>query len=395
MSSTHLLKQFKQAIVSALESKESDRALMRAWSAKQRFPAAQWLEGLGNLQDHAVRLHEKNQKLTIGTGEGVPRPEATYSSNIASAQTTAVNSRIVSAAPSEGVPSSSASSIHGQDLEIGFGSLVRPTMPSSASSSRPSSVVNLQEIVGKRKDFALQQVDPFFSDADETFYNIFKKKLDGLNARNSTADLCTEEYIVESTRSWFSQRHDAKVGTSSLFSSTKHQSKKSSTLIQVSALENNDSERNASSEVDSSEHDKEASSFDFGEDYVPPNRLKEVSSDQNWYLANLLFPLSPRPNHRLKLLPNHPLDRRNRTIRKQTLHHSRHLPRIFYRIWCPNSLYQASPPPHFSVSPLWISFPPCRHVAFCSEPQFLILDAKCRDWGICRGLGERVAILCV
>jgi alpha-1,3-glucan synthase len=34
VSSTHLLKQFKTAIVSVLESKESDRTLVRAWSAK-------------------------------------------------------------------------------------------------------------------------------------------------------------------------------------------------------------------------------------------------------------------------------------------------------------------------------------------------------------------------
>jgi alpha-1,3-glucan synthase len=58
-STTHLLSQFKQAIVSALDSKQSTRAKMRAWSAKQRFPVAQWLEGLEKLQGRSIKIHKK------------------------------------------------------------------------------------------------------------------------------------------------------------------------------------------------------------------------------------------------------------------------------------------------------------------------------------------------
>ncbi len=275
-SSTHLLKQFKLAIVSALESKESDRAMMRAWSAKQRFPVAQWLEGLGKLQDHAVRQHEKHHKISSGgTGTSTPQLSVGRQSKHASAECSADNSRAVSAIASPVIPSSSRTSIHELDLETGHGELLPPRFPPSAMSSRPSSVVNLAVIVGERKDFALQQVDPFFTDSDEAFYNIFKKKLSGLNARNSTTDLCTEEYIVESTRSWFSRRHDAKVGTSSLFSPGRSLQKKTLSEVQVEPMDSREHEGSDHDTDDSSRYNKEASGFDFGENYVRPTGLKK------------------------------------------------------------------------------------------------------------------------
>ncbi|KAK3940876.1 alpha-1,3-glucan synthase [Diplogelasinospora grovesii] len=60
-STTHLLSQFKQAVVAALESKKDVRAKMRAWSAKQRFPVAQWLEGLEKLQGRSIKMHNKTK----------------------------------------------------------------------------------------------------------------------------------------------------------------------------------------------------------------------------------------------------------------------------------------------------------------------------------------------
>lgn len=56
---SHLLQQFRGAIVSALDSKHKTRVQMRAWSSKQRFPVAQWLEDLEKLQSEAIRLHDK------------------------------------------------------------------------------------------------------------------------------------------------------------------------------------------------------------------------------------------------------------------------------------------------------------------------------------------------
>ncbi|KAK3372216.1 putative cell wall alpha-1, 3-glucan synthase [Podospora didyma] len=58
----HLIHQFREAIVSALETKQKTRAKMRAWSAKQRFPVAQWVEDLDKLQSEAIRIHHKEAK---------------------------------------------------------------------------------------------------------------------------------------------------------------------------------------------------------------------------------------------------------------------------------------------------------------------------------------------
>jgi alpha-1,3-glucan synthase len=62
MTPSHLLQQFKQAIVSALDCKSSKRALMRAWSAKQRFPVAQWVKQLDDLYSESIRIHNKEAR---------------------------------------------------------------------------------------------------------------------------------------------------------------------------------------------------------------------------------------------------------------------------------------------------------------------------------------------
>lgn len=75
----HLLHQFRGAIVSALECKTKDRVQMRAWSAKQRFPVAQWLQDLEKLQSEAIRLHNKEARKSKRITSG---PLLTVPSNI-------------------------------------------------------------------------------------------------------------------------------------------------------------------------------------------------------------------------------------------------------------------------------------------------------------------------
>lgn len=76
MAPRHLLHQFRGAVVSALSTKTDTRVQMRAWSAKQRFPVAQWPEDLDKLQSEAIRLHTKqarmSKKITINSRLTVP-----------------------------------------------------------------------------------------------------------------------------------------------------------------------------------------------------------------------------------------------------------------------------------------------------------------------------------
>ncbi|KAK5172317.1 Cell wall alpha-1,3-glucan synthase ags1 [Saxophila tyrrhenica] len=58
-TTAHLIKQFKEAISEAMHSSFETRAMMRARSAKQRFPVAQWVEDLEILQSTSIRIHDK------------------------------------------------------------------------------------------------------------------------------------------------------------------------------------------------------------------------------------------------------------------------------------------------------------------------------------------------
>lgn len=59
MTPAHLLDQFRHALKGALECKPQKRALMRAWSAKQRFPVKQWIKQMDNLYDESIRISFK------------------------------------------------------------------------------------------------------------------------------------------------------------------------------------------------------------------------------------------------------------------------------------------------------------------------------------------------
>lgn len=84
-TSKHLISQFKMAIEGALASKQGVRATMRARSAKQRFPIAQWQEDLSIMQETAIRLNQKaafKQRDKIarysGTVSGVSTPSRIF-----------------------------------------------------------------------------------------------------------------------------------------------------------------------------------------------------------------------------------------------------------------------------------------------------------------------------
>ncbi|KAH8900941.1 alpha-1,3-glucan synthase [Thozetella sp. PMI_491] len=278
-STTHLLSQFKQAVVAALESKTEVRAKMRAWSAKQRFPVAQWLEGLEKLQGRSIKMHKKirsraKRNLTLGVGSSRERgrsPSRALTPNMTPSTSGFFHSR--PASPSawplpgprgnisrpmtpEGGPNSSNLLLPstGSMYSPGLGPPRRPRRPedsdadsvySDTSTLAPPrflgesefspipragllglhhngqstasfcSVVSVDSIVGGRTDFRLQQVDPFFTDSDGRFFDAFEKQLGKLNAKNSISQLCIEEYLVESEREFFDRFRDAKLGTHS------------------------------------------------------------------------------------------------------------------------------------------------------------------------------------
>jgi alpha-1,3-glucan synthase len=67
----HQMHQFKMAIAGALKSDYNTRATMRARSAKQRFPVAQWKEDLEILQTASIKIHKKRMQYVNGKHTGV------------------------------------------------------------------------------------------------------------------------------------------------------------------------------------------------------------------------------------------------------------------------------------------------------------------------------------
>ncbi|KKK19324.1 hypothetical protein P175DRAFT_0501355 [Aspergillus ochraceoroseus IBT 24754] len=399
-STSHLIYQFKLAIQAALSSKTETRAMMRARSAKQRFPVAQWVEDLEILQTTAIQIHHKrNNKvhdrpsspsgimasvtppmsplMSPGGIPGMPHSrESSYSNLDVVAEMGNQNKTIYSRDPSpsgtekpksglsrslslgvrsgpghferRGRPRQQGDQIpendeveseseedsdddtghssfgddeytitaaqaeegrrgHSSIMKPGVHAIPAPGTPTGQDSLHPrsirppvspstppgpeqsllapprplmdpgnrlssASVLSLESVVGNKKDFKLQKVDPFFTDSHGEYYNTFKTKLEGLNGANSESQLCIEEYLIKSERQWFDRFRDARLGrhkspTPSIFRGKNNESP-------AMSFYNDD----AASHVAGSEYqedDETDDEFLLGKDYVPPTGLKK------------------------------------------------------------------------------------------------------------------------
>jgi alpha-1,3-glucan synthase len=407
-STSHLIHQFKLAIASALDSKNEVRAAMRARSAKQRFPVAQWIEDLEILQSTAIRIHSKEVSKSHGqistptisgynTPSGLATPTMLPSGMVSpggmltpplstqSRNTSYGNLRystvgpqqrntiVYSRDPSPGGEDTRKSTL-GRQLSLGVRSgpghdaaaerrgrlrkkshvpethevgvamadaepevedesdddnnnaffeddeytltpeeaeasrrmeveqqrtfhahlavanaeprasggyyqsmpaspgtpevedpLLLPNRPFTERNNRlsNSSVLSLDSVVGDKKDFKLQKVDPFFTDSTGEFYRAFEKRLEDLNGSTSESQLCIEEYLVKSEKKWFDRFRNARLGRDSSVPPSLRKQRSSSPGASVS---NGDS---------SSEIHKGCDEFLLGADYVPPTGLKK------------------------------------------------------------------------------------------------------------------------
>lgn len=400
-TTSHLLKQFKLAIDSALNSKPEVRAMMRARSAKQRFPVAQWVEDLEILQSTSIRVHQraKSQSQSAAAGaynaiygmmipqapstrSGASTPPLQPSSCRGTMGSLQRSSIVYSRDPSPGADGRPRSGLSRQvsfgvrpvsanlepraRREVGKGSVVESddsaggaspegdedsddelmatcygdddysvspegtepgrtqtpqpqgvaltkealsaqrasqgsamarssnTPPSSTAPStvgtddtlippsRPwtepgnrltsPSVLSLDSIVGEKKDFKLQKVDPFFTDSSGEFYRLFEERLKDLNGSNSDTQLCIEHYLEKSEKKWFNRFRDARLG--------RNQGSPAGSVHRGGA---GNSPAGSITNDDATSHEsgvperKNAPPDEFllGEDYIPPTGLKK------------------------------------------------------------------------------------------------------------------------
>lgn len=456
-TTSHLLHQFKLAIENALNSKPEVRAQMRARSAKQRFPVAQWLEDLEILQSTAIRIHKKERAKAHGqpsspassntpymmltspiTGTGPPTPtsahmkgngqryspsgaetpymmltspiagtgqstpsgvqtppflhsrEPSYSSvnrtsllgqqrstivysrdpspggdkkpksglsrqlslgmragpghlehcgrrrlrknniHIQETEENAVNN-VTEPEPDDDSDEDIVASYYGEDEYIltpeqaeagrrsgairqsGQGeiptcgnrdflnarhtsqnsvqtrSVSSPATPGTPTSEDPlilplrsftepgnrissSSALSVDSVVGDKKDFKLQKVDPFFKDSNGEYYRVFEKKLGDLNGSNSESQLCIEEYLVKSKKKWFDKFRDARLGRNQSPSPSVNRGKQRGSSP-TGSIFNDDSASRESGSVEQKEGNGDE--FLLGSDYVPPTGLRK------------------------------------------------------------------------------------------------------------------------
>lgn len=249
---------------------------MRAWSAKQRFPVAQWVKQIDELYGQSIRIHHKEAKkkkldvvnpglhptrpssrastpgpdgpVTVlspssdaGTlspglspGPGTPGFRGLASPNLPTpnapwsflSRSNSPRGSIASTINGGGLyanPSARGSTVSVDSFAIRAqnGGISSPGLPPDGGlgfpkpafmSHRNSSLLSLPDVVGDRQDLKLQQVDQFFNDTTGEYYAEFDEMLEQLTASNSASDLCIETFLKKSEKEWFARYRDAKLG---------------------------------------------------------------------------------------------------------------------------------------------------------------------------------------
>ena len=85
-------------------------------------------------------------------------------------------------------------------------------IPPSLTNHSNASLLSLQDVKGDHTDYKLQQVSPFFTDPKKEYTANFEQKLKTLDGKTSEDQLCIEEYLVKSEKTWFGKLRDAEMG---------------------------------------------------------------------------------------------------------------------------------------------------------------------------------------
>ena len=119
-----------------------------------------------------------------------------------------------------------------------------------------------------KKDYKLQNVDPFFDDPTGLYYKAFERRLDDLNGKTSEGSLCIEEYLVKSEKDWFNRFRGAKMGRTSLPASPMFRTRENSPAPSISNGRTGSNSTSTTSEG--------VEQFLLQEDYKPPTGLKKI-----------------------------------------------------------------------------------------------------------------------
>jgi len=173
--------------------------------------------------------------------------------------------------------------------------------------------LSTKEVKEEKPDNMLQNVTPFFSDPQKEYEMTFQNKLQTLDGKNSENQLCIEEYLLKSEKSWFGKRRAAELTKTT---GKEPPDKIPTTMVQEARKKANDD------------------GFGLGTNHKPPSGLQRVLrikiGDWPIYSFLLAFVSIPNPargislahvntlgpNHSRQLLPNHTSERDNWRVSK-------------------------------------------------------------------------------
>jgi alpha-1,3-glucan synthase len=151
--------------------------------------------------------------------------------------------------------------------------LLPPQRPWAEPGNRLSSAsqLSVDSVVGDKKDYKLQKVDPFFTDSNGEYYKAFEKKLEDLSGANSDSQLCIEQYLEKSEKKWFDKFRDARLGRNQSPAPSVRLGKNGGSS-HPGSINNDDT---TSHESGGQERKEAGDEFQLGDDYVPPTGLKK------------------------------------------------------------------------------------------------------------------------
>ena len=137
-----------------------------------------------------------------------------------------------------------------------------------------SSMLSFDSVVGEKKDFKLQKVDPFFTDSTGEYFKAFEQKLATLDGKNSEGLLCIEDYLVKSEKKWFDRFRDARLGRKPQ-EARAHSPSSMFRKDRVPSPEGSIFDENLESTSSIGNGKEGGDQFLLGEDYRPPTGLKK------------------------------------------------------------------------------------------------------------------------
>ena len=182
-----------------------EHVIRKASVQQQPSDAYLALIGLSRHDQHSDRTGSSSDTPSIVTSPHPSNPQTPVTPNFP--ESSAVHDFAATASPGKAYPTETFET---RRATITFGS------PGNVITSKhpvvDSSRFSYGTVLQGKKDYALQNVEPFFTDPTGLYYKAFHLELKDLNSKNSEDALCIEDFLTMSEKDWYNRLHEVKMG---------------------------------------------------------------------------------------------------------------------------------------------------------------------------------------